>query len=141
MLYILQIILCACALVAAVESAPQFAPQFAPGAYYPGTGKFVPIVSQHFDLNPDGSYTFGYKSGDGSSRDEAGVVKNRGSANEAMSVQGQYAYSSPEGAAQVSYVADENGYQPTGSNIHPAIVQAVAEQVSNTMDLPNIPKY
>lgn len=30
---------------------------------------------------------------------------------------------------QVNYVADEYGFQPQGPNIHPAIMQAVAEQV------------
>lgn len=31
---------------------------------------------------------------------------------------------------EVSYLADENGYQPTGPGIHPAILKAVAYQVA-----------
>ena len=31
---------------------------------------------------------------------------------------------------EVSYVADENGYQPTGPGVHPAIQRAVAQQVA-----------
>lgn len=33
----------------------------------------------------------------------------------AVVVQGSYQYQSPEGPVQISYVADENGYQPSGN--------------------------
>uniref|UniRef100_A0A1B6DD74 Uncharacterized protein n=1 Tax=Clastoptera arizonana TaxID=38151 RepID=A0A1B6DD74_9HEMI len=97
--------------------------------YYRPAG-FVPILSQNFDLNPDGSYKFGYRSADGSARDEAGALKYRGTAVEAMGVQGSYAYQSPEGPVAVNYIADENGFQPTGNSVHPAIQRAVALQVA-----------
>lgn len=70
-----------------------------------------------------------YRSGDGSARDEVGTPRAAGPEGPAVTVQGSYSYASPSGPIQVSYVADENGYQPTGNNIHPAIIKAVAQQV------------
>ncbi|KAK9512439.1 hypothetical protein O3M35_000873 [Rhynocoris fuscipes] len=113
-------------LVAGAMAAPQFNPYY-PTAY---TGQFVPILSQNYDLNPDQSYTFSYRSGDGSARDETGVPRAPGPEGPAVTVQGTYAYNSPAGPVQVNYVADENGYQPAGDGVHPAIVKAVALQVA-----------
>ena len=50
-----------------------------------------------------------------------------------MYVTGAYGYNSPEGPVAVNYVADENGFQPSGPGIHPAIVAAVAEQVKRSL--------
>ncbi|CAB0016485.1 unnamed protein product [Nesidiocoris tenuis] len=114
--------------VACVLAAPQFAPQpYAPQLNY--NRAFVPIVSQHYDLNPDQSYSFAYRSGDGSARDEVGAPRAPGPEGPAVTVQGSFSYASPQGPISVSYIADENGYQPTGNNIHPAIIKAVAQQV------------
>lgn len=91
----------------------------------------APIVSQNFDSAPDGSYTFSYESADGSSRQESGSPKPAGNGYEpSVAVQGRYAYASPEGPVQVEYIADENGYQPSGPNVHPEIQKAVAAQVA-----------
>lgn len=70
-----------------------------------------------------------YRSGDGSARDEVGTPRAPGPEGPAVTVQGSYAYNSPAGPVQVQYVADENGYQPAGPNVHPAIIKAVAQQV------------
>lgn len=53
-----------------------------------------------------------------------------------VAVQGQYSYNSPEGPVSVQYIADEHGYQPSGPNIHPAILKAVAEQVAEARSKP-----
>uniref|UniRef100_A0A0A9VTG3 Endocuticle structural glycoprotein SgAbd-9 n=1 Tax=Lygus hesperus TaxID=30085 RepID=A0A0A9VTG3_LYGHE len=115
------------------------APQFGPQPIY--NRAFVPIVSQHYDLNPDQSYSFAYRSGDGSARDEVGVPRAAGPEGPAVTVQGSYSYASPQGPIQVSYVADENGYQPTGNNIHPAIIKAVAQQVAQARAQPYNQNY
>ncbi|XP_039294349.1 endocuticle structural glycoprotein SgAbd-9-like [Nilaparvata lugens] len=125
--------------MAAVALARPQAPFLRPGAYSPGA--FVPILSQNYDLNPDGSYTFSYRSGDGSARDESGALRYVGTPAEAMAVQGAYAYNSPEGPVQVQYVADEHGYQPSGPNIHPDIIKSVALQVAEARSKPPGAEY
>lgn len=41
-------------------------------------------------------------------------MKNAGTENEAMSVRGSYTWVDPEGVSHlVTYVADENGFNPT----------------------------
>ncbi|XP_014246916.1 endocuticle structural glycoprotein SgAbd-9-like [Cimex lectularius] len=112
------------------------APQFGGAPFYPGAHSFVPIVSQHYVLNPDQSYNFAYRSGDGSARDEVGAPRAPGPEGPAVTVQGSYSYASPAGPVQVSYVADENGYQPSGPSVHPDIVKAVAQQVAEARATP-----
>ncbi|KAI5730798.1 endocuticle structural glycoprotein SgAbd-9-like [Diaphorina citri] len=126
--------------VSQITVPPPVVGPFGPRPYYPGApGQFVPILQQNYDLNPDGSYNFGYQSADGSSRREEGVVRFPGAPvapgyppqGGDLAVNGNYAYISPEGAnIEVSYYADENGYQPSGPGIHPAILKAVAYQVA-----------
>ncbi|KAF6204947.1 hypothetical protein GE061_019113 [Apolygus lucorum] len=134
----IKVALFAAVAISCVFAAPQFGPQ--PFNNY-NRGAFVPIVSQHYDLNPDQSYTFAYVSGDGSRRDEQGVPRAAGPEGPAVTVQGSYSYASPQGPIQVSYVADENGYQPTGNNIHPAIIKAVAQQVAQARAQPYNQNY
>ncbi|XP_075233535.1 endocuticle structural glycoprotein SgAbd-9-like [Lycorma delicatula] len=116
-------------------------PQVPPAYYRPTPGAFIPILSQNYDLNPDGSYTFSYRSGDGSARDESGALRYVGTPAEAMGVQGAFAYNSPEGPVQVNYVADEHGYQPSGTNIHPDIIKSVALQVAEARSKPPGAEY
>ncbi|KAF7286184.1 hypothetical protein GWI33_007144 [Rhynchophorus ferrugineus] len=102
----------ACALVAAVYGA----------ALQP-----VPIVSQTGDVRPDGSFEWSYQSGDGSAQQQSGQLKQIGKeAGEA--VQGSASWTDPEGGQhQLTYVADENGYQPQSADIPvpPPIPQAI----------------
>ncbi|XP_067000874.2 endocuticle structural glycoprotein SgAbd-9-like [Anabrus simplex] len=92
---------------------------------------FVPILSQNFDLNVDGSYNFNYESADGSARQESGVLNNPGTPAEASAVTGSYTYIGTDGVpVTVNYIADENGFQPIGNIIAPQISRAVADQVA-----------
>ncbi|XP_050422566.1 endocuticle structural glycoprotein SgAbd-9-like [Adelges cooleyi] len=111
---------------------PNFAPQFIAPNPYNIAPAFVPILQQTFDITPEGSYSFSYQSADGTQRQETGSLKYPTVAGfePAMSVQGSYSSLTSEGAAvEVTYIADENGYQPSGPGIHPSILRAVAQQV------------
>lgn len=72
---------------------------------------FVPITSYNNDVSFDGSYSYGYTTGDGQQQQASGYLKNPGLKDlEAQSVQGSYSYTSPEGQLiTITYIADENG--------------------------------
>ncbi|EEB15862.1 Endocuticle structural glycoprotein SgAbd-9, putative [Pediculus humanus corporis] len=110
--------------------------QFPAHTNYGGYQKpFVPIVSQDFQIAPDGSgYQFHYASADGSQRQESGSQKGP----ESYSVTGSFSYGLPNGGpVQVNYVSDEFGYQPSGPGVHPDIAKAVAEQVAEARASPH----
>ena len=73
--------------------------------------KFVPILKHINQLNPDGSYTFGYESGDGSFRVETKDLSGH--------VKGKYGYIDVNGQARVvEYTSGKNtGFQATGAHI------------------------
>lgn len=49
---------------------------------------------------------------------EDGVLKNAGTDNEIYAVRGQFSYTGPDGVVySVTYIADENGFQPQGNHI------------------------
>ncbi|XP_046393078.1 endocuticle structural glycoprotein SgAbd-9-like [Ischnura elegans] len=118
-------------MVSCVVAAPQAPLPPPPGVnprFAPGT--FVPILEKSFDLSPDGSYTFQYASADGSSRQESGAIRNPGTVAESNAVTGSYSYVADDGSTvTVNYIADENGFQPEGTSINPAITRSVAAQV------------
>ena len=89
----------------------------------------VPIVRQAADgPNPDGSYSWAYETGDGIKAEEQGQLRNAGSETEAEAVQGAFSYTAPDGTPiEVTYIADENGFQPQGAHlpVAPAIPEAI----------------
>ncbi|KAJ3653979.1 hypothetical protein Zmor_013197 [Zophobas morio] len=63
-------------------------------------------------------YNFAYETSDGTSAQEQGQLQNAGSENEAISVRGQFSFVGLDGQTYtVTYVADENGFQPQGAHI------------------------
>ena len=73
----------------------------------------IPILRQESDIFPDGTYNYAYETGNGIAASEQGVPK-RVEENEPIIATGEYSYTSPEGQLiKVSYIADENGFQPS----------------------------
>ena len=73
-----------------------------------------------------------YETANGIAAQEQGGLKQQGSAEPSIAAQGSFSYTSPEGQPiSVSYVADENGFQPQGAHlptpppIPPAILRAL----------------
>ncbi|CAH0552211.1 unnamed protein product [Brassicogethes aeneus] len=81
--------------------------------------KEAPIISQSSDISPDGSYQSQYETGNGISAQESGVLKNAGQKDaEALEVQGSAKWTADDGTPiQLTYIANENGYQPQGSHL------------------------
>ncbi|CAL7933819.1 unnamed protein product [Xylocopa violacea] len=79
----------------------------------------VPIVAYTADgPNPDGSYSFSYETGNGIKAQQQGQLKQLNETNSVVIVQGSYSYSDADGSPiAVSYVADENGFQPQGEHL------------------------
>ena len=90
----------------------------------------IPILRQNADgPNPDGSYNYNYETANGIQAQEIGYLNYRGTQAESREAQGSYSYTAPNGEIiSVSYVANENGFQPQGSHIPsvpPAILKAL----------------
>ncbi|XP_053609605.1 larval cuticle protein LCP-17-like [Plodia interpunctella] len=77
----------------------------------------APIVKSDFNSSPDGGFQFAYETGNGISAHAEGHLKSVGS-DEVLEIQGSSQYQSPEGEIiQLSYVANELGYQPQGAHL------------------------
>lgn len=77
----------------------------------------VPIVRQDSQINGDGSYQYSFETGNGISADQQGDLKKVGDVD-ALEVKGQYQYPNEDGTnIQLTYTADENGFQPQGSHL------------------------
>ncbi|CAH2075267.1 unnamed protein product, partial [Iphiclides podalirius] len=88
------------AVIAAASAAPQ----------NPQDVQIVRYESDNAGLN---SYSFAWELSDGSKHEEQGQLKNQGTDNEALAVQGQYGWVGPDGVSYIiTYIADENGFQP-----------------------------
>ncbi|KAI8040838.1 hypothetical protein M5D96_006781 [Drosophila gunungcola] len=77
----------------------------------------VSILKSESDVGPD-SYKYIYETSNGISAAEQGVLHKAGTENEAISVQGSYKFVGDDGVTyEVSYIADENGFQPQGAHL------------------------
>ncbi|XP_049865983.1 larval cuticle protein LCP-22-like [Pectinophora gossypiella] len=78
------------------------------------------IVRYDSDISPDGAYSWAFETDNGIAAQEQGTPRNFGGNPPVVPVvaQGSFAYTSPEGQPiSVSYVADENGFQPQGDSL------------------------
>ncbi|XP_014094897.1 larval cuticle protein 65Ab1 [Bactrocera oleae] len=78
----------------------------------------IEIVRQDSDVGPE-SYSFDVQTSDGTQKSEAGTLKNVGSENEAIDVTGSYSWVDEKTGEKftVTYVANENGFQPSGAHL------------------------
>ncbi|CAH1104808.1 unnamed protein product [Psylliodes chrysocephalus] len=97
--------------------------QYRPSPISPG--QIVRIISQTQEgPNSDGSYSWSFETENGISAQERGKQK----AKDLQDAAGSFQYTAPDGTPiQVSYIADENGFQPVGAHlpISPPIPEAI----------------
>ncbi|XP_022909082.1 endocuticle structural glycoprotein SgAbd-4-like [Onthophagus taurus] len=92
-------------------------------------GQQIAILRQDSVLNPDGSYQWSYETENGISANEQGQLKNVGGKEPGIDAQGGFQYTAPDGTPiQLTYRADENGFQPQGAHlpVPPPIPEAIA---------------
>ncbi|KAH8380793.1 larval cuticle protein 8-like [Drosophila serrata] len=77
----------------------------------------VQILRSDSDVGPE-SFKYNWETSDGQAAQAQGELKNIGSENEAISVQGSYRFVADDGVTyEVTYIADENGFQPQGAHL------------------------
>ncbi|XP_073841255.1 pupal cuticle protein-like [Musca autumnalis] len=91
------------------------------------------ITKSENNIDPDGSYKYSYETSNGISALEKGVGGQYAS--------GGYGYYTPEGdVIQLSYIADENGFQPSGNHLPtpPPIPLAILKSLEYIRTHPNV---
>ncbi|KAH8266179.1 hypothetical protein KR038_008534 [Drosophila bunnanda] len=72
---------------------------------------------ENANTNSDG-YAFSFETSDGISREESATLKNPGTPEEAIAVQGSVDWVGPDGVHyKLNYLADENGFQAQGEHL------------------------
>ncbi|XP_015180887.1 PREDICTED: endocuticle structural glycoprotein SgAbd-2-like [Polistes dominula] len=118
-MYALQVTICAIIVAVAVSA--------------PVTEQEVPILYHSSNgPEPDGSYSFSFETGNGIRVNEKGEPRKSVQQNPEneypLYVQGSYQYPSSDGSEiSLTYVADENGFQPQGDHLPtaPPIPQSI----------------
>ncbi|KAF0306057.1 Pupal cuticle protein 27 [Amphibalanus amphitrite] len=121
----MKLIVFAAVLATVAASAPQYQPSYSPPSpapYTPTTQKYgqqVPqILSQQFDLRPDGSYDSSYQTENGISASDSGRPVADYGGQPSYAREGQYSYTDDYGNTYtVTYTAGVNGYQPQGAHL------------------------
>jgi hypothetical protein len=99
-------------------------------------GEEILIIRSESENNGDGSYRFLWENSDGTQAEESGYLKPNSNPNDEpiQVAQGSYQYYSPEGQLiSLSYIADENGFQPTGD--HLPTPPPVPAEIQRALDL------
>jgi hypothetical protein len=64
------------------------------------------------------NFSDSFETSDGVKREEEAQLKNIGSENESLAVRGSFSFVGDDGQTYtVDFIADENGYQPSGAHL------------------------
>ena len=92
----------------------------------------IPILRHEHQIHPDGRWQYLYETGNGIRAQAVGEHKPAVREGPIHSVNGQFSWTSDDGTpVQISYIADENGYQPRGAAIPtpPPIPEAILKSL------------
>jgi len=79
------------------------------------------ILRYDANLGLPTGFSYAVEQSDGINQAVIGDVRNEGTPDESLAVEGQYSYVGDDGQTYtVHYTADENGFQPAGQHIPPA---------------------
>ncbi|KAH8318577.1 hypothetical protein KR067_012578 [Drosophila pandora] len=93
-----------------------FVALFALAVAAPGA-QVAEILRSESDVGPE-SFQYAYETSDGVKAESQGQLKNAGTEYEAIAVRGSYSFVADDGQTYtVTYVADENGFQPQGDHL------------------------
>lgn len=90
----------------------------------PGSNAIAAVLKSDSQINDDGSYSYEYETSNGIHGQESGVGGKE--------VHGSVSYIGQDGQPiQLSYVADENGFHPTGAHlpISPPVPEAIGKRM------------
>lgn len=83
----------------------------------PNADNQAQVLRSESVVNPD-SFQYEYETSNGIAANEAGQLKQFTEEESAIVSQGAFRYTAPDGTPiSVQYVADENGYHPTGDHL------------------------
>ncbi|XP_062137363.1 larval cuticle protein 65Ag1-like [Drosophila sulfurigaster albostrigata] len=75
------------------------------------------VINQEANVEPDG-FSASFETSNGIKEESSGHLQNQGSENEGIAVRGSFSYPAPDGSIiSLTYVADENGFQPEGAHL------------------------
>ncbi|XP_019876736.1 flexible cuticle protein 12-like isoform X2 [Aethina tumida] len=83
-----------------------------------GDDKDATILRSELDNIGTDGFNWAYETSNGISAQEQGQLNNVGTENESIAVRGSFRYIGPDGVTyEVTYIADENGFQPQGAHL------------------------
>lgn len=104
----------------------------------PKSAEPIKILRYDSEINHDGSYQYAFETENGIVAEEKGALKDVGAEEPALQVEGQFKYPGDDGDIQLTYIANENGYQPQGAHLPtpPPIPEAIQRALEYLKSLP-----
>ncbi|XP_019872728.1 flexible cuticle protein 12-like [Aethina tumida] len=83
-----------------------------------GSERDAQVLRNDLDNIGTDGFNYAYETSNKIAAQEQGQLNNIGTDNEAIAVRGSFQYVGPDGQTyQVTYIADENGFQPQGAHL------------------------